>query len=450
MSKENIITSILMIIIVIMLTLVSTVDNSKDNKYYKITGSVLESNNDKVTLMDKNNIIYTFFSKDEFNAGDMLSVSYEGKINKNKNVQDATIISHKVIKETNAMPVIWNDNGMFKEFYNKAYNKLNKMTLDEKIGQLLLVRLPDNNMIDDVRKYKVGGYTLYKKDFDNKSKEEVISMIDNLQKKSKIPLLIATDEEGGKVSRLSDNSNLVTAPFKSSSELYEEGGMELIKQDTIRKTDLLESLGININLAPVVDVSTDPESYMFDRTLKQNTSTTSLYAKTVIESSLGSKVSYTLKHFPGYGNNSDTHTSSSTDNRTYSLLFEDDIPPFKAGIKAGAEAVLMSHNIVPALDKNSPVSLSINAHNVLRNELGFTGIIMTDDLDMKAVSSLNPYVNAIKAGNDLLLVTDYKKAFNDIKKAVNNKEISKEQIDKLAFRVISWKYYKGLMYDMYK
>ena len=291
---------------------------------------------------------------------------------------------------------------------------------------------------------------LFERDFKDKTKEDVINMINEYQESANIPLLIATDEEGGDVSRLSSNKNIVQEPFKSPSQLYQSGGMDTIREDTIYKSEVLKSLGINVNLAPVVDVATDPDSYMYERTIKESTSVTSQYAKTVIESSKNTGVSYTLKHFPGYGNNADTHTSSTTDNRTYSAIMEDDIPPFKAGIKAGAEAVLVSHNTVPALDKDNPASLSATVHNVLRNELSFTGIIITDDLDMGAITDGNAVIKAILAGNDLIIVTDYESAISKVKDALENGDIGESLIDKMAYRVLAWKYYKGLMYDVLK
>ena len=186
---------------------------------------------------------------------------------------------------------------------------------------------------------------------------------------------------------------------------------------------------------------------MYSRSLGQNTETTSTYAKTVIEASKDTGVSYTLKHFPGYGNNSDTHTGSSIDTRSYDDILNNDLPPFKSGIDQRAEAVLVSHNTVNSIDSNNPASLSASVHNLLRNELSFTGIIMTDDLAMGATSSIdNATVKAILAGNDLVITTDYATSFNDIKSAVENGTISEELINKLAFRVIAWKYYKGLMF----
>ena len=142
---------------------------------------------------------------------------------------------------------------------------------------------------------------------------------------------------------------------------------------------------------------------------------------------------------------------SAVDNRTYEDIIENDLPPFQAGINAKAEAVLVSHNVVNSIDPDNPASLSSDIHNLLRNELNFTGIIMTDDLDMGAITSTDDAtVKAILAGNDLIITTDYEKSIKEIKEAIENKIMDESLIDKLAFRVIAWKYYKGLLFEQQK
>lgn len=325
------------------------------------------------------------------------------------------------------------------------------MPLNEKIGQLFLVRYPDTNAIEDLKKYNLAGYIFFEKDFKNKTENEVKNMITNLQDAAKIPILTAVDEEGGKVVRVSSNTNLVKEEFKSSKELYNEGGFNLIKDDTIYKSSILKNLGLNLNLAPVVDVSTDSSDYIYERTLGENTSLTSTYAKTVIDASMGTGVSYTLKHFPGYGHNTNTHDEDSIDNRTYEEIRTNDLPPFKAGIDVGAEAILVGYNVVTSIDNKNPASLSASVHNLLRNNLDFTGIVMTDNLDMGALSNIdNTVVKAVLAGNDLIITTDYKSDIAALKTAVSNGTVSEELIDKLAFRVLAWKYYKGLLFEITK
>ena len=123
-------------------------------------------------------------------------------------------------------------------------------------------------------------------------------MINNVQNISKIPLITAVDEEGGSVVRISSNNNLTPNKFKSPQTLYKEGGFDLIRQDTIKKSNLLYELGINLNLAPVVDITTNNTDYMYKRTLGENKELTANYAKEVINASKETKVSYCLKHFP--------------------------------------------------------------------------------------------------------------------------------------------------------
>lgn len=338
------------------------------------------------------------------------------------------------------------DNGLFKDYYEKAYQKLEKMSLDEKMGQILLVRYPDNHQKEIVEKYQFGGYLFFGKDFKDKTKDEVIKMIDDSNSVSKIPLLTAVDEEGGIVVRVSSNKNLRSERFLSSSELYKNGGFDRIKADTIEKSNLLKYLGINLNLAPVVDVSVDPNDYMYKRSLQEDAETTAKFSSLVIETSKNTGVSYTLKHFPGYGNNIDTHNGSSIDSRTRKEIESNDILPFKSGIKSGAEAILFSHNVVTSMDKDNPASLSKTLHDYVRNDLNFTGVVITDDLDMGALKDIeNKNVQALLAGNDLLISTDYVESIEKIKQAVDNKLLDEKTLDEHVLRVLAWKYYKGLL-----
>ncbi len=451
MNKKIIYSIIAVSILVLALIFIFTSKKDKE-EIGTLEALVVNKENGLVTVKDSDNIIYTFEVDDiSLSIGDYILLEYAGLIDKNKEKQDVKVISYEVksaSKDINGIPSDYMDDGIFSTYYVMAYNKLKELSKEEKIGQLLLVRYSDN-AIEANKKYNFGGFVFFEKDFKNKTKDQVVSMISDLQKSSKIPLLTAVDEEGGKVVRVSSNPNLASEPFKSPKSLYDDGQFSLIRSDTIKKSDLLNSLGLNVNLAPVVDVTTDPDDYMYERALGENTALTSEFASTVIKASKGTGVSYTLKHFPGYGSNKDTHTQSSLDTRSLEDIKTNDLPPFKAGIDAGAEAVLVSHNVVTSVDKDSPASLSKSIHNLLRNELKFTGIIMTDDLDMGATKSIDKkYVKAIQAGNDLIITTDYEKAFNEINTALNDGTLSEDEINKLAFRVLAWKYYKGLMIDV--
>lgn len=456
-GKKIIYIALIAILVLISIVGIKTFNKKEKStiKTKKMEAMVLSRNDEEVMVQDSNHIIYTFSNQDiDAKAGTNIVIEYTGLLDKMETTQKTSILNYRVkdvVTDEDGIPVDYLDNGIFSDYYILAHNKLKELTLDEKISQLLLVRYPDSNQKEILKKYQFGGYVFFAKDFTNKSKGEVVDMMKSLQDVAKVPILTAVDEEGGKVVRISSNPKLRSEKFLSSRELYQLGGMNKIKEDTIEKSALLKELGLNVNLAPVVDVSTNSSDYMYERTIGENTDITSEFAKTVIKASKGKEVSYTLKHFPGYGNNRDTHTGSSTDNRTLDDIKKNDLPPFKAGIDEGAEAVLVSHNTVNSIDSSNPASLSPSVHNLLRNDLGFTGVIITDDLAMGATSSIDDAgVKAILAGNDILIVTDYEESFNKIKKAIEDGTISEEQINKLAFRVLAWKYYKGIMFGIHK
>ena len=443
---------IFILIGVLIYNLTQSEETYEEDMTNTLTAMVMNMDDDLLTVQGSDNVIYTFkLSDDSLAVGDFVELEYMGDLDSNEVLQNNEVVSYSVVEMEDGIPKDFLDNGIFKDYYELAYKKLKTMTLDEKISQILLVRYPDNNQVDTLKNYQFGGYVFYAKDFQDKNSNQVKTMMNNLQEVSKIPILTATDEEGGKVVRVSSNPKLASTPFKSSKELYASGGFEAIREDTVNKSRLLYNLGIHVNLAPVVDVTTNPSDYMYDRALGQDTDVTSEFAKTVIKASKGLGVSYTLKHFPGYGNNSDTHNGASIDERTLEDIKKNDLPPFKAGIDEGAEAVLVSHNTVNSIDPDNPASLSIKVHNLLRGELGFTGIIMTDDLAMGATKDISDApLKAILAGNDLIITTDYDESINSIKKALDNKTIDESLIDKLAFRVIAWKYYKGLIFENQK
>jgi len=423
--------------------------SNKEETLKQVNGRVLMTNEDYVIVQDDNDVVYKFKLEDFIlEIGDDVVISYTGLLDPNKDIQDIKI---KDYARSSTNKKTESKDGIFKDYYTFAEKKLETMSLDEKIGQLFLVRFPDKDAANIAKQNGFGGYVLFARDFQGKTKNEVISMIKEVQAASKIPLLIAVDEEGGSVVRVSSNKNLRDTPFLSPSELYGDGGLERIKEDTVEKSLLLANLGINLNLAPVVDVSTTPSDYMYSRSLGEDTSTTSKFAETVIKASKGGTVSYTLKHFPGYGNNPDTHTGSVTDSRTYDSILKNDIPPFRAGIEAGAEAVLVGHNTVTNIDSSNPASLSIPIHNILREDLNFTGVIITDDLSMGATKDIDKkVVKALLAGNDLLIVTDYEESIKEVKSAVENNKLSEDVINDRVTRILAWKYAKGLLYENQK
>lgn len=326
---------------------------------------------------------------------------------------------------------------------------IKKMTIEEKVGQMFYVRCPDTETVETVSKYYLGGYILFGRDFNGKTKKQITDEIKNYQSAAQIPLLIGVDEEGGTVVRVSSNPNLRNEPFLSPSDTYAQGGWYAIEQDTAEKADLLLSLGINVNMAPNCDITSDPDAFMYYRSFSPNVDYECKFVKTVVEISKAKMLGTVLKHFPGYGNNEDTHTGIAYDNREYSEFEAADFKPFKTGINSGADCILVSHNIVDCMDSKYPASLSSNVHNIIRNELGFNGVIMTDDLAMSAITEYtgtdSAAVFAAKCGNDILCCSDVDVQYPAVLQAVQNGEIPEKQIDQSVKRILKWKQDIGLI-----
>lgn len=346
-------------------------------------------------------------------------------------------------------PEEWQDNGIFSAYYEEAYGLLSEMSLEEKVGQILLARCPASDYVTTARNYHLGGYVLFGVNFENKTKNQIIAELNSTKYSQEIPMILSVDEEGGTVARVSRNPEIRSEVFSSPRELYEQGGLDFINQDAKEKADLLSSLCINTNLAPVCDLSNQPSDFMYDRSLGLSPEATGEYIASVTKISQQNNVSVCLKHFPGYGNNVDTHTGIAVDKRTLESFRKNDFIPFQYGINAGAHSVLVSHNIVECMDSEKPASISPNVHEILRNELKFTGIIITDDMIMEGITQYSgeysPVVSAVLAGNDMILVSEIDNAYHQILSAVQNKVIDEEMIDHAVMRVLSWKYTKGLL-----
>ena len=328
---------------------------------------------------------------------------------------------------------------------------LTSMTLEEKVGQLFFVRCPAENAAEDVSAYHLGGYILFGRDTKDKTADALIQTIQSYQDAAAVPLLIGVDEEGGTVVRVSSNPHLRASKFQSPQKLFAGGGMEAVTADAREKDILLDALGFNVNLAPVADVSTDPGDFIYNRAFGRDAAATADYVSAVTAQMAADGMGSVLKHFPGYGNNADTHTGIAVDDRPYEDFVNGDFLPFLAGMEAGGSttAVLVSHNIVECMDAELPASLSPNVHRILREELGFDGVVMTDDLAMDAVAAYAEdgavAVMALEAGNDLVLTTDYRTQIPKVKEAVENGELDESVIDTACRRVLQWKQALGLL-----
>ena len=326
---------------------------------------------------------------------------------------------------------------------------INHMTLEEKVGQMFIVRLPEKDALTAIEQYHLGGYILYARDFRNHTKESATSMIKSYQDNSKIPMLIGVDEEGGTVNRVSLYPAFRNSPFRSPQEVYKSGGWEMITSDAIEKSKLLRSLGINVNFAPVVDVSENPNDYIYNRSFGSDADMTAQYAKKVVKAMHKEHIEPVLKHFPGYGNNVNTHTGIAHDTRSYEQFETSDFIPFQEGVKAGANIILVSHNIVHSMDDKYPASLSPKVHKILRETLSFDGVVVTDDLYMEGITQYvkkeEAAILAVQAGNDLICCTDFQTQIPAVVSAVKDGRISEEIINSSVRRILKLKKEMGIL-----
>ena len=328
---------------------------------------------------------------------------------------------------------------------------LSSMTLEEKVGQLFFVRCPESGAAEDIRAYHLGGLLLFGRDFRDRTANEIVQTIAGYQAVSGIPLLIGVDEEGGTVVRVSSNPHIRSEKFAAPQRLYALGGLERISADTHEKDLLLRALGINVNLAPVCDVSTNPDEFIYARSFGQDAQATSDYVSRTVARMSADRMGSVLKHFPGYGNNADTHTGIAVDQRSMETFRTSDFLPFSAGMDAGGgnTAVLVSHNIVQAMDPELPASLSPEVHRILREELGFDGVAMTDDLAMDAVAACakdgGAAALALRAGNDMVVTADYRTQIPKVLQALETGELEEAVIHAACRRVLHWKFALGLL-----
>ena len=313
----------------------------------------------------------------------------------------------------------------------------------EKTGQLFLARYNERNAQAHTSQLHLGGWILFAADFENKTPESIREELSDLQAAAQIPLLIAVDEEGGTVTRVSRFPAFRSSKFNSPRSLYRKGGLELVLDSESEKADLLSSIGVNVNLAPVCDITTDKNAFMYSRSLGLSPEDTGTVIAAMVQTAADHGVAACLKHFPGYGNNADTHVGIARDSRSLEELEKGDLLPFSMGFEAGCGAVLVSHTIVECLDPELPASLSPAVIGYIRNEMDFDGVIVTDDLVMQAITdrygAAEAAVMAVNAGCDLLCSTEYETQYNAVLTAVEDGRISAQTLDAAVYRILRWK-----------
>ena len=299
-------------------------------------------------------------------------------------------------------------------------------------------------IIQEIKEQNPGGYILFGRDFENETKQSILQELTNCQENSKIGLVLGVDEEGGTVVRVSAYKAFRNTKFLSPQQIWAQGQLGAILKDSTEKSTLLKSIGLNMNLTPVADVPTKTNSFIYKRAYGRGAEKTAIYVEELIKTMNQDGMISTMKHFPGYGDNVDTHTGIAIDERPYSTFETVDFLPFKSGIEAKGPTILVNHNIVKCMDAEKPASLSEKVHEILREELNFSGIIMTDDLAMDAVKSYvengEAAVQAVLAGNDMIISSNFAEQKQEILNAIKNKKISEDIINKAVKRILAFKY----------
>lgn len=341
---------------------------------------------------------------------------------------------------------------------------LETMSLQEKVYQLFMVKpealtgVPTATRAGDATKtaiaeQPVGGIIYFAKNLEDR--DQTIEMIEKSQSYAKIPMLIGVDEEGGIVSRVGSNPKMGTTKFDNMS-VYgaKEDPQGVYSMSTVMGKELKE-LGFNVDFAPVADVVTNPENTEIGpRSFSSDPVTAAQMVGSFVAGMQDTGLPATLKHFPGHGGTTtDTHNGLSTTTRTLAEMRTSEFVPFRAGIDAGAEFVMVGHLSVAALHggANIPSDLSPQVvTDLLRRELGFEGIIITDSHEMGAITNYfkadEAAVKALVAGVDIVLMpADLNAAVQGVLDAIDGGTLTEARIDESVLRVLTMKYRYGII-----
>jgi len=307
----------------------------------------------------------------------------------------------------------------------------------------LAIRAGDTTK-EKLGEYAVGGLIYFSENM--QSAEQLREMLQNTRSYSKYPIFLGVDEEGGDVSRVA-KSGLADNVGKAA-DIGASGDPQNAKDAGVTVGTYLAEYGFNLNFAPVADVNVAEDSYIGNRSYGSDAGQIGAMVAAAVEGTQSTGVSACLKHFPGLGSTTeDTHAGMAGSERTFDEFAQEEFTVFKAGIDAGADFVMVSHLSVPGITgDNTPASLSSTVINdVLRGQLGYDGIVITDAMDMGAVTAYytadQAAVMALSAGADMILMPeDFETAYNGVLEAVNNGTLTEERIDESLRRIFRVKY----------
>ncbi len=353
---------------------------------------------------------------------------------------------------------------------NKVDIILNSMTLEEKIGQMFIVRpdVLDSAQVDadkgtgvtsitpeaaaNIKKYNIGGVCLFASNLVDS--QQLTTLTGELQKNSKTGMFIAIDEEGGRVARLARHDGFAVPNVGRMIDIGATGNTEHAFNASAIMGYYLKSYGINVDFAPVADVNSNPENIVIaDRSFGSDPQLVSAMVSASIQGFHSQNMMTCAKHFPGHGDTvGDTHTEYVAVNKTWDQMLECEIQPFKSAIASGTDFVMVAHVVARNVtNSNLPATLSREIiTDKLKNELGFDGIVITDAMEMGAISKYyniaDSVVLAVNAGVDIILMpADFDAAYNALIAAVQNGVVSQATIDDSVRRILTVKEKHGLL-----
>lgn len=331
-----------------------------------------------------------------------------------------------------------------------------EMSLEDKVAGLFVITPEALTGVDKairagdgtkeaLEKYPVGGLIYFKQNI--QSKDQITEMLANTISMSKYPIFLAVDEEGASVARVADALGLDKADPAADIGSTGDAGKAY---DTYKEIGIyLTEYGFNLNFAPVADVLTDPDNKAIgERSFGSDPDVVSSMVASSVKALEETGVTACMKHFPGQGDaDGDTHEGLASSDRTLDEIKETELKPFAAGVEAGAQMIMVGHFAVPAIDEeNIPASLSKKViTDLLREEMGYNGVVITDALNMSAISeyydSAQACIMALKAGADMVLMPeDFEEAYEGVLAAVKDGTISEARINDSLRRVYRIKY----------
>lgn len=332
--------------------------------------------------------------------------------------------------------------------------RISKMTLEEKVGQLFQIGFSgpkiDSEIKDMIENYHIGGVIYFSRNIENPAQTAELS--NQLQKLAlnsgaELPLFISADQEGGTVTRLKGATH-----FPGNMALGAADNSELAYLAGEAVGDELKNLGINVNLAPDLDVNNNPDNPVIGvRSFGENPELVAELGTSYIRGLQSKGVTATAKHFPGHGDTAvDSHLDLPVIRHSRSRLDEVELYPFKKAIEAGVDSIMTAHIYFPTIEKKEEIPATLSKAvltDLLRVELGFDGLIITDCMEMNAIvntfGTVEGAVKTIEAGSDTVLVSHsyhkQKKAIEAVIEAVKSGRISEERIDQSVERILSLK-----------